>query len=306
MPEAAVVVPCRDGADDLRRLLPALLAQRLPPNWRIRVTVVDDGSTDDPASVAAQFDERAVSLVRNGSPAGRSRARNRGAAIVQSSVVVFVDVDCLPAGDGWLASHIAAFDAGAAVSAGPVHPTGGGFWGRYLDVVAARRDSAGRAGDLVSFTSANLGFTWDAWHALDGFDEQYAQYGFEDRDLLARAVDAGLRVAYTPAAAVFTSPPCSVAELARKSEAAGRWSAPLFRRRHAVRYRQMPFWLFDSRIGPGPVRLVSRPLAALAAPGVAVAERLVGMDWLPFRLRLGLVRVALGLSYLRGTLLSAD
>ena len=106
MPDAAVVVPCRDGAADLRRLLPALLTQHLPPDWRLRVTVVDDGSTDDSASVAAQFDRDVVSVLRNPSPQGRSLARNRGADAASGALIVFVDADCLPVGKGWLASHI--------------------------------------------------------------------------------------------------------------------------------------------------------------------------------------------------------
>lgn len=306
MPDVAVVVPCRDGAAGLRGLLQALLAQRLPPDWRLRVTVVDDGSTDDPASVVAQSDREVISVVRNPSPQGRSLARNRGAEAAAGALIIFVDVDCLPVGKEWLASHIAAFHAGAEVSVGPVHPAGDGFWGRYLELVAARRDAAGRSCDFASFTSANLGFSRHAWRALGGFDERYTHYGFEDRDVLARALDAGLRFRYLVDAVVLTSLPGSVADLAAKSEVAGRWSAPLFRSRHPKRYQQMPFWLFDARVGPAVVRRLSKPLAILASPSIALAERLVSMARLPFRLRLAVVRLAVGLAYLRGTLSPTD
>jgi glycosyltransferase involved in cell wall biosynthesis len=91
----SVIVPVRDGARDLERLLPGLFRTRLP---RFEVIVVDDASTDDTAAVCARFPARRVVLPRQAGPA---RARNVGACESRGEILVFVDCDVAlpPEGD---------------------------------------------------------------------------------------------------------------------------------------------------------------------------------------------------------------
>lgn len=63
-PSVAVVVPARDEAAVLPQSLPALLAQEYP--GRLRLIVVDDGSTDGTGEVAAQWPQ--ITVVRPGEP----------------------------------------------------------------------------------------------------------------------------------------------------------------------------------------------------------------------------------------------
>lgn len=306
MQEIQIVVPARDGAEQLAQVLPALITQRLPEGWRSLISVVDDGSTDDTTSVVRRHMGAGVALLVNASPTGRARARNRGAAVSDSKLLAFIDVDCLPSDDRWLERHLLALEAGADVTGGPIEPSGSGFWTAYMTRVAARRDTAARSGDPQSLTSANFAMRRECWDSLGGFDEGYLRYGFEDRDLIARAAAAGLRIDYLPEAVVTTSPPRNLAELVDKNEVAGRWSAPLFRAEHPAIYRRTPFWIFDGRVGPFARFHVAGPLGSLARPVARLAERLATMGWLPWWLRRGIVRLALGMAFLRGTVLSAD
>jgi glycosyltransferase involved in cell wall biosynthesis len=90
-PLVSVVIPSRNRAMLLRRTLRTVLAQK-PVD--LEVVVVDDGSTDDTAAVAAAADSRVV-VCRNSRAAGVSTARNRGIAEARGEWIAFCDDDDL-------------------------------------------------------------------------------------------------------------------------------------------------------------------------------------------------------------------
>ncbi|HWJ11022.1 MAG TPA: glycosyltransferase [Nocardioides sp.] len=95
----SVVVPVFNLAESLGPCLESILGQPVPD---LEVVVIDDGSTDDSADVAAQWaakDPRVV-LVRqeNG---GVSRARNVGIERCTGDLVTFVDPDDTLPDDAW-------------------------------------------------------------------------------------------------------------------------------------------------------------------------------------------------------------
>jgi glycosyltransferase involved in cell wall biosynthesis len=94
-PLASVVVPSHNRARLLERTLRSILAQQLVD---LEVIVVDDGSTDDTAAVAAAAGAR-VTVCRNAYPAGVSTARNRGIAAARGDWIAFCDDDDLWAPD---------------------------------------------------------------------------------------------------------------------------------------------------------------------------------------------------------------
>ena len=89
--KVAVVIPTYDRADFLTTAIDSALAQSHPPD---EIVVVDDGSTDDTASVLAHYGDR-IRVVRQDN-AGQAAARNRGVAEVRSDWVAFLDSD-----DSW-------------------------------------------------------------------------------------------------------------------------------------------------------------------------------------------------------------
>jgi GT2 family glycosyltransferase len=96
MPEVSVVIPTRDRGRLLALTLCSVLWQR---GVDFEVVVVDDGSKDDTAEVAASFADPRIRLVRQHAPLGVSAARNRGIAEAGGTWVAFLDDDDLWAPD---------------------------------------------------------------------------------------------------------------------------------------------------------------------------------------------------------------
>lgn len=96
-PSCSVVVPVRDDAAQLRGLLACLAAQTEPPH---EVIVVDNGSRDDTAAIAAAAGCR---VIREGSP-GIPAAAGTGYDAAHGELIVRCDADSRP-GPAWIAAH---------------------------------------------------------------------------------------------------------------------------------------------------------------------------------------------------------
>jgi GT2 family glycosyltransferase len=117
----SIVIPVRDGARTLEACLRAACAAAQPGN---EVVVVDDGSTDGSAAIAARHPCR---LARLEGKRGASAARNAGAAAAHGEVLFFTDADCI-LGPQTLTRAAAALDA-----AGPLAVVGGTYDTRPFD-----------------------------------------------------------------------------------------------------------------------------------------------------------------------------
>jgi mycofactocin system glycosyltransferase len=193
--EYTVVVPVRDRADELARLLASVEAGR-------PVVVVDDGSRRPGriADVAARFGAELVVLPDNVGPGG---ARNAGLARVTTPFVVFADSDIVLDDDtvGVLLKHFA--DPRVAMAApriaGLETPGSESWIGRYEDARSSldlgRHPASVRPRSPVAWVSTACVVARVS--ALgDGFDGRM-RVG-EDVDLAWRLVDAGWRVRYEP------------------------------------------------------------------------------------------------------------
>jgi mycofactocin system glycosyltransferase len=213
-----VVVPVRDRAAGLARLLDALRADLGTAS--APVVVVDDGSAD-PAAHAAVAGRAGARLLRHGWSRGPAAARNAGLRAARTELVAFLDSDCVPR-PGWLdplRRHLA--DPRVAVAAPRIGPlAGAGTWIARYEEVAGALDMGGRPASVrplsaVSYVPSAALLARRA--ALgDGFDETMRVA--EDVDLVWRLVAAGWRVRYEPAARVAHEHPAgAIAWLRRRA-----------------------------------------------------------------------------------------
>jgi len=96
-PLVSVVVPVLDGALEIERLLKSLLALDWPEE-RLEILVVDNGSRDGTAAVAARYPVR---VLEETMVASSYAARNRGLAEARGDWIAFTDADCVVEPD-WL------------------------------------------------------------------------------------------------------------------------------------------------------------------------------------------------------------
>ncbi len=87
-PSVSAVIPCYNGAEFLREAIDSALGQTYPP---LDVIVVDDGSTDDSAAIAASYGPP-VRVLRQENQ-GESVARNRGIDEARGDWIAFLDAD---------------------------------------------------------------------------------------------------------------------------------------------------------------------------------------------------------------------
>jgi glycosyltransferase involved in cell wall biosynthesis len=96
LPFCSVIVPARNAETLLARTLGALRDSDFPvDHWEL--IVVDDGSSDDTAAVAAQYADTVVKLGQRAF--GPAYARNRGFDVARGEYVLFVDADVIVAPD---------------------------------------------------------------------------------------------------------------------------------------------------------------------------------------------------------------
>lgn len=87
----SVVIAAYNAASTLAETLDSVLNQTRPAD---EILVVDDGSTDETAAVAARFADAGVRLLQQPN-AGPSAARNRGAQATTGDYLAFLDADDL-------------------------------------------------------------------------------------------------------------------------------------------------------------------------------------------------------------------
>ncbi|MCG8589531.1 MAG: glycosyltransferase [Proteobacteria bacterium] len=187
MTQVTVVIPAYNAEAQLRRSLPALLAG----GEEAQVRVVDAGSTDATAQVAAEFGVEVLQFERRTGPA---EARNAGASGAEGDVLLFLDADCVPQAslirrvreafqrDPQLVSLCGSYDA---------HPPDFGFFSQYMNLrhhlthQRARREGA-------SFWAGCGAVRKAAFERAGGFDAaRFPEPMIEDVELALRLAPLG-------------------------------------------------------------------------------------------------------------------
>jgi glycosyltransferase involved in cell wall biosynthesis len=217
----SLIVTTYNRPDALRAVLDGLLAQR---DRGFEVVVADDGSRDDTRALVEESACVALVPVRHvwqedrGFRAGA--ARNRAAARANGEYLLFLDGDCVPRPD-FVAQHRRLAEPGWMVAGNrillsepftrevlagrvPIHDWSLGQWRSAHARGAINRTAPLRALPLGPLRrlgarrwqrvrTCNLGVWAADFRAVNGFDEIFEGWGYEDSDLAVRLLNLGVR-----------------------------------------------------------------------------------------------------------------
>ncbi len=213
MTDCAIIIPNYNGRELLRKYLPNVVEG-------FRITVVDDGSSDDSVAVLrAEFPEvRVIARHVNG---GFSAAVNDGIRATSSELVLLLnnDVQVTP---GFLDSIMPLFADESVFSVSPriILPSRGdldesaksGFWHHGMFFTDQRQDVTD-AQPILYTTGCAAVYRRSMLEKLGGFDEAYSPFYWEDVDLGYRAWKRGWKSIYQPAGTVYHQHSASISKI---------------------------------------------------------------------------------------------
>jgi GT2 family glycosyltransferase len=223
-PRVSVIVCSYNGASTIRDCCEALTRLSYPT---YEVIVVDDGSTDDTAAIAGQYD---VVLIRTENR-GLSNARNIGLAAATGEIVAYIDDDAYPDPE-WLTYLAATFLNTSHVGIGGPNlpPTG-----KRPIAECVAQAPGGPVHVLITDREAehipgcNMAFRRDALEAIGGFDPRFRTAG-DDVDVCWRLRERGWTLGFHPGALVWHHPRDSVRAYWKQQTGYGRAEAMLERK----------------------------------------------------------------------------
>jgi glycosyltransferase involved in cell wall biosynthesis len=299
--EITVVIPMYCSGAVTTSVVTALQRCAVPKGSSLHVVVVDDASGDGSGEMVVGLGHLNVTVITLTKNAGRSAARNRGAAAATSGHILFLDSDCIPIGTSFLLEHLSTLDRGADVSIGAVEGAGDGFWHDYQARAAQHRYRASRRdGVALHGASANFMISRDLFFSLGAFDEAYTGYGFEDRDFFLRVDKAGFSAEWSTDARVVHQDTLRLRIVCAKMAAAGGAPALRFRERHPEAYQAMRYSKLDARDHLF-VRLVEPLTTWIARFLVPRLDAHLDGGPLPLSWRMYVVRLLVAASYVYGT-----
>ncbi|SFL68674.1 Glycosyltransferase, GT2 family [Loktanella salsilacus] len=243
----SVLTLARGRAAHLHNVVLGLSHQTRPPQELIIGVMQDEPYTDLPPT---SFPVRQVMIGGDNLPL--ARARNRVATEASGEMLIFLDVDCIPA-PRLVADYVGQMAEAEGLHMGEVMylPDGaareGWTYGTFDDVAVRHSDRQGppeearrACNDYRCFWSLNFAMSRADWDRSGGFDERFEGYGGEDTDFGRTLSEIGLPIWWVRGAKVFHQyhdhcmPPIHhVASVIRNSELfASKWG-----------HRTMEHWL---------------------------------------------------------------
>ncbi|HQU49595.1 MAG TPA: glycosyltransferase [Casimicrobiaceae bacterium] len=192
----SAIVPVYNGERVLASCLQPL-ARMLREGEIAELVVVDDGSTDASAWIAAQAGAK---VLPSGGRLGPGGARNRGAAVASGEVLWFVDADVVVHPDAARVLHEVFARSGAAAVFGTYDefPAATNFLSQYKNL-AHRHHHVRAPREAETFWAGCGAVRAAAFHRVGGFDaERYREPSIEDIELGVRLRRHGCRILIEP------------------------------------------------------------------------------------------------------------
>lgn len=223
----SIVIPAKDAAATIANCVRALLNQQdYISHQDYEIIVVDDGSSDQTASIARELGVQVISQVN----AGPAAARNAGVQQAQGEIILFTDADCIPTSN-WLAEMVKPFNDSDVV----------GVKGAYLcqetNLISRFVQQEFEYKYLLLSKLPKIDFidTYSAAYRKNifkengGFDMRFPVPSVEDQELSFRLARKGYKLVFQPSAKVYHQHDVSVWEYFRRKWGIGYWKAFLLR-----------------------------------------------------------------------------
>jgi len=250
-PRVSVIVCTHNGSRTLRNALGGLERLEYPD---YEVIVVEDGSTDRTADIAAEFDVRLIRTTNQ----GLSAARNTGLRAATGSIVAYLDDDAHPDAH-WLHYLVEDLERSdhAGIGGPNIAPPGDGL---IAECVA--NAPGGPVHVLLTdrvaehIPGCNMAFRREALLAVNGFDPQFRAAG-DDVDLCWRFHGRGWTIGFSPSAVVWHHRRNSIRAYWKQQKGYGKAEA-LLERKWPEKYNRVGHVSWGGRVyGPGLVRALS-------------------------------------------------
>jgi glycosyltransferase involved in cell wall biosynthesis len=217
---ASVIVPVFNGAKTLDACLDALSAQRKPMVGAdsYEVIVVDDGSVDGSAEIAAQHGVTVICQDH----AGVAVARNQGAQQARGQLLLFTDADCEPLPD-WVEQMMAPFaDADVIGVKGAYRTRQRSLVSRFAQAEYEEKYARLRKRGQIDFIDTYAAaYRRDVFLAEGGFNPEFLRN--QDQEFSFRLARSGHKLVFAPQAVVYHQHPTTVWRYAWRKVRVGRW-----------------------------------------------------------------------------------
>lgn len=216
----SVIVPVYNGAESLGACLAALSAQHKPVLGAkgCEVIVVDDGSVDGSAEIAAQH---GVTVIRQ-NHAGVAAARNRGAQQARGQLLLFTDADCEPL-PNWIERMVAPFADPDVVGVKGVYRTSQrSLVARFAQAEYEEKYARlGQRNQIDFIDTYSAAYRREVFVAEGGFNTEFLRN--QDQEFSFRLAKAGYKLVFAPQAVVYHQHPTTVWRYAVRKARIGRW-----------------------------------------------------------------------------------
>lgn len=227
---ASIIIPTLNRAELLRGSLDSLASQDFPAK-NFEVIVIDDGSSDQTASVCRQFIEKLQLRYFYQDNSGIAAAKNLGIFAARGDILIFFDDDDV-ADPLMVAEHMKTHKA---YPEQYIAVLGHTAWHRSLQITGLMHFVTGVSGYLFAYDQLSDGqwldytFFWGGRSSCKrsllmghGVFNQQFRFGSEDIELGYRLSKKGLKVVFNAAAKSYMVRPVTYNEFCRRCERQGK------------------------------------------------------------------------------------